>query len=248
MTADEIADGFFTPETTWEVTAAGQTAVVLEVHGGEVDLLVRDPGLSGSLSPAWEDVDGDGFASIGDTVTYTAALENTGNVTLTQVTAPGLGASTLVVGETVEFAAEVVVLAEDDLAAGTLAARSVEATGANGSRTASTTLETGPFPLEVEADHPAWDATTVYLEGDRVTHNGAVFEALWWTRGEVPGSSPWGAWQEIVTDADGTSVWTPSRVFVAGDVVRHNGADFVAKWWTRNQAPGDPYGPWQPLG
>ena len=38
-----------------------------------------------------------------------------------------------------------------------------------------------------------------------------------------------------------------TSIFTAGDVVVYNGAKYLAKWWTRNQAPGDPYGPWQPL-
>lgn len=93
---------------------------------------------------------------------------------------------------------------------------------------------------------PAWDPLTVYTADDEVGFNGSVWRALWWTRGEQPGS-PWGAWEEIVTDPDGTAVWTPSRVFIAGDVARYHGETYVAKWWTRNQAPGDRWGPWQPL-
>lgn len=92
---------------------------------------------------------------------------------------------------------------------------------------------------------PAWDPATVYVAGDTVSHRGAVFEALWWTRGQEPGD-PYGPWQEIATAADGTAVWTPSRVFVAGDVVMHDGVRYVARWWTRNQEPGaSPWGPWE---
>jgi chitodextrinase len=29
--------------------------------------------------------------------------------------------------------------------------------------------------------------------------------------------------------------------------VYHNGQLWQAKWWTQNQEPGDPYGPWEPL-
>lgn len=57
---------------------------------------------------------------------------------------------------------------------------------------------------------------------------------------------PYGPWQEIATAADGTALWTPSRVFVAGDIVLHDGARYVARWWTRNQEPGaSPWGPWE---
>ncbi|WP_284292916.1 carbohydrate-binding protein [Luteimicrobium album] len=93
----------------------------------------------------------------------------------------------------------------------------------------------------------AWDATKVYDAGDRVSYDGAVFEALWWTSGEKPGASATGAWAEIATAADGTAAWTASRVFDAGDVVVYQGRTFKAQWWTRNQAPGGVGGPWSEI-
>ncbi|ANC31482.1 glycosyl hydrolase 53 family protein [Isoptericola dokdonensis] len=106
------------------------------------------------------------------------------------------------------------------------------------------------FVLERVGDtlpsYSAYDATATYTAGDRVVVDGRVFEALWWTRGATPGASPWGAWAEIAETADGTSVWTGSRVFVAGDVVSHDGVTYVAQWWTRNQVPGvSARGPWE---
>ncbi|WP_261817834.1 lytic polysaccharide monooxygenase [Vibrio gallicus] len=44
----------------------------------------------------------------------------------------------------------------------------------------------------------AWDATVVYYEGDKVTHNGKVWTAHWWTQGEndEPGTTgEWGVWR-----------------------------------------------------
>lgn len=46
---------------------------------------------------------------------------------------------------------------------------------------------------------------------------------------------------------DGTTLWTPSRIFEKGDVVIYKDKRYQAKWWTRNQAPGDQYGPWAPI-
>ncbi|MFB7800084.1 carbohydrate-binding protein [Isoptericola sp. NPDC056134] len=40
-------------------------------------------------------------------------------------------------------------------------------------------------------------------------------------------------------------MWTPSRIFDAGDVVEHQGRVYTARWWTRNQEPGDRHGPWR---
>jgi chitodextrinase len=35
----------------------------------------------------------------------------------------------------------------------------------------------------------SWDANTVYRKPDRVTYQGKVYEAKWWTLNEKPGSS-----------------------------------------------------------
>ncbi|OME93918.1 MULTISPECIES: lytic polysaccharide monooxygenase [Paenibacillus] len=39
------------------------------------------------------------------------------------------------------------------------------------------------------ATYPAWDASTVYVGGSKVTHNGVNYEAKWWTLGETPGNA-----------------------------------------------------------
>lgn len=39
------------------------------------------------------------------------------------------------------------------------------------------------------AQYPTWDRSAVYVGGDRVIHNGNVFEAKWWTQGEEPGTA-----------------------------------------------------------
>ncbi|ELY97756.1 PKD domain-containing protein [Natrialba aegyptia] len=47
-------------------------------------------------------------------------------------------------------------------------------------------------------EYPAWNPETAYTEGDRVRHDGAVWEAKWWTRGDEPGEGgEWGPWNEI---------------------------------------------------
>jgi chitodextrinase len=79
-----------------------------------------------------------------------------------------------------------------------------------------------------------------------VTFRGAVWRASWWTRDQEPGYA-YGPWQEIATTADGTAVWTPSRIAEAGDVVEHRGQRYQAAWWTRNEEPGKPNGPWRLL-
>ncbi|WSG42317.1 ExeM/NucH family extracellular endonuclease [Dactylosporangium sp. NBC_01737] len=93
---------------------------------------------------------------------------------------------------------------------------------------------------------PAWSPSKVYLNGDKVTYQGSVWRALWWTQNQTPGD-PYGPWEQIATAPDGTAIWTASRVFTTGAVVLYQGKKYEAKWWTRNQPPGDPWGPWKLL-
>src|SRR5690606_21784939 len=72
--------------------------------------------------------------------------------------------------------------------------------------------------IGLAAPLPAWSPTEVYDTGDRVTHDGKVWEALWWTRNQEPGN-PYGPWMEIAETEAGIPIWTPSRIFDGGDRV-----------------------------
>ncbi|WP_460797876.1 carbohydrate-binding protein [Microbacterium sp. GXF0217] len=100
------------------------------------------------------------------------------------------------------------------------------------------------------AEAPAdWSATTIYDDGDVVTHGDSVWIASWWTRGQEPGSKRNGAWQEISATADGIAIWTASRVFDTGDIVGLDDGIWRAKWWTRGEEPGSKRnGAWEQIG
>ena len=118
---------------------------------------------------------------------------------------------------------------------------------------------------------PAWMKDRVYVEGDTVSHAGAVWEAGWWTRGEVPGTTgEWGVWRTGDPAACGpqsqpppppTSVpptpspstpvcasWDPALVYLEGDIVSWAGQNWRAFWWTRGETPGSTgeWGVWRP--
>jgi predicted extracellular nuclease len=38
--------------------------------------------------------------------------------------------------------------------------------------------------------------------------------------------------------------WSPATVYTGGELVSFQGSTWKALWWTQNQTPGDPYGPW----
>jgi chitodextrinase len=135
---------------------------------------------------------------------------------------------------------------------GALAGKQITVT-VTGSKPGWADVSATSAPVGPVGQHPAWDASTIYDSGERVTHNGRVFEAQWWTRGEVPGASPYSAWSEIGAPTycgeDIVRAWGAPTIYLGGETVAHNGHQWQAKWWTRNQEPGaSPWGPWDDLG
>ncbi|MDQ7904932.1 Ig-like domain repeat protein [Phytohabitans sp. ZYX-F-186] len=108
-------------------------------------------------------------------------------------------------------------------------------------------LDPASATVTVTVDLPAaWSATKVYDNGDRVTYQGKVYLASWYSKNNKPGD-PNGPWQELAMTEEGVAIWTPSRVFDTGDVAEHDGKRWRARWYTRNQKPGDANGPWEEI-
>lgn len=107
-------------------------------------------------------------------------------------------------------------------------------------------------PGEEPSEYPAWSSSTVYTGGETVEHQGRVFTALWWTQYQEPGSSVWSAWAEVgeSTQCAGEVLpaWAPSTEFRGGETVVHRDTIYTAKWYSRNQQPGEQWGPWEPQG
>jgi chitodextrinase len=93
---------------------------------------------------------------------------------------------------------------------------------------------------------PVWSAAKQYNGNAKVTYDGRVYVAAWWTQNQKPGD-PTGPWQEQAMTEDGVALWTASRIFNSGDIAIYKDKKFRARWWTRNQAPGDPNGPWEEI-
>ncbi|WP_172979910.1 glycosyl hydrolase family 18 protein [Agromyces agglutinans] len=89
-----------------------------------------------------------------------------------------------------------------------------------------------------------WLATTGYggamwwdLTGDfRNELGGTLGDTL---RAATPGPG---------VDGSCAAPWYSTGVYTKGDIVSHEGVEYRAKWWTRNQAPGIERGPWQAIG
>ncbi|MGN7862368.1 Ig-like domain repeat protein [Microbacterium sp. 22303] len=94
----------------------------------------------------------------------------------------------------------------------------------------------------------AWNKSSTYRAGDVVSFSDQVYKAGWYSKGEQPSSGSTGAWQQLALTESGATVWTPSRVFVAGDRAEYDGVMYVAKWYSRNKAPGTADSPWSVVG
>lgn len=100
--------------------------------------------------------------------------------------------------------------------------------------------------MAVDADGvTVWTPSRIFNAGDVVAYQGNMFRALWYTRNQAPGD-PKGPWEQVAPPSPdgGPAAWTPTTVYNAGDQVTYSGHTYEARWWTRNQAPGDPNGPW----
>lgn len=93
----------------------------------------------------------------------------------------------------------------------------------------------------------AWVNTRIYNSGEWATYGGSAWRALYYTRGETPGSrGASGAWENMGpcdgTPWDGTGCdalsWQPTRVYDSGDEVTHDGKAWRARYYTRGNAPG----------
>ncbi|MGJ4845403.1 polysaccharide lyase family 8 super-sandwich domain-containing protein [Leifsonia sp. Le1] len=112
----------------------------------------------------------------------------------------------------------------------------------------SDTVEGASTTVVVTVTLPAaWSKTTTYKTGDIVSYRGSVYTAGWSTKGEQPGASNTGAWQELALTEDGATAWTASRVFNGGETVVYQGKTYLASWYSRSDVPGGATGPWQEI-
>lgn len=117
--------------------------------------------------------------------------------------------------------------------------------------------------------YPVWSRGTTYLAGAKTVWHGTVYEAKWWTLGEVPDEPVQQAgdtaWKLIGPVLPGETPYTPNTVPVGtypdwsgegvyqeGDRVLFKGVPYEAKWWTQGDSPAatkaDSDGsPWVPL-
>jgi len=148
----------------------------------------------------------------------------------------------------------------------------------NGSIALSAGIETSADPVDsskTAKDDPAnspyqiWTASGAYLEGTKVAWHHSVYQAKWWTQGDVPDNPVLQTWQtpwELIgpvlpnekpipqpTLPAGTySDWSGSNKYDTGQRVLFNGVPYQAKWWNQGESPAaaasnPDASPWVPL-
>ena len=90
--------------------------------------------------------------------------------------------------------------------------------------------------------HPAYSDATTYTGGEKVSYQGLVYLAKWWTRGNAPDTTD--AF-ELISDV--VLEYSDNTVYEGGDQARYQGKLYEAKWWTRGTAPSS-NDPWVLIG
>lgn len=148
-------------------------------------------------------------------------------------------------------------------------------TGSVSKRAEQVTVSNETTKREEIIDDPAvspyqiWSKTGAYLQGTKVVWRKNVYQAKWWTQGDMPDNPVLQSWQtpwELIgpvlpgdkpiaqpTLPSGTyPEWRGTAAYNAGQRVLFSGVPYQAKWWTQGDSPAkasaDPNGsPWIPL-
>ena len=85
---------------------------------------------------------------------------------------------------------------------------------------------------------PQWSETVIYNSGDKAGYNSNVYEALWWTKGNIPtNGAPWTLIENNNPEQQNASAWSPTATYTAGASVSYQGGQYVAQWWTQGDFP-----------
>ncbi|MDO5723912.1 MAG: exo-alpha-sialidase [Flaviflexus sp.] len=155
VTDEDMANGFFRSDTTWELTRDGMETVTLTATEGEVDLIVRDPQLSLTREVASIDEDADGYHKAGGAITYDTAATNTGNVRLTELSGDVL-ADELLAGDTLTVR-DTYVITDEDIERGYAILPAAAVAGNNGELAVA--ADTEDIKVELNVKEPAVDPT-----------------------------------------------------------------------------------------
>jgi chitinase len=130
-----------------------------------------------------------------------------------------------------------------------------------------TTAQTPDDPKA--SPYPIWSEASAYLQGTKVVWHHNVYQAKWWTQGDLPDSPVLQSWQtpwdligpvlagekpvaQRTLPAGTYPEWSGTASYNTGQRVLFNGVPYQAKWWNQGSSPAaassDSEGsPWAPL-
>lgn len=102
--------------------------------------------------------------------------------------------------------------------------------------------------------YPIWAEDVSYRAGTKVVWHRNVYEAKWWTKGDIPDNpvlqafeTPWTLIGPVMPGETPVPVptvepgtfpeWAGNQTYVAGDRVLFDGHPYEAKWWTQGDSP-----------
>lgn len=133
--------------------------------------------------------------------------------------------------------------------------------GMTGSPEANADIETTPEAIPADkpddpatSPYPIWDPNATYLIGTKVTWHHNVYEAKWWTRGDLPDDAvldefetPWTLIGPVLPGETPAPIptlppgllpeWSGTAIYDRGERVMFDGIPFAAKWWTQGDSP-----------
>lgn len=120
-----------------------------------------------------------------------------------------------------------------------------------------------------ESPYQIWSPTASYLADEKVVWHHNVFEAKWWTKGDVPDNPVLQSWEtpwnligpvlpgekpvpQPTLPKNTYPSWSDSAIYDAGQRVIFEGVPYQAKWWNQDESPAsalsDPdSSPWEQL-
>ncbi|WP_243062762.1 chitinase [Humibacter sp. RRB41] len=155
---------------------------------------------------------------------------------------------------------------------------SVLSSGFNGRLAAAASLVTRAQKQKASAQTPdnpktspyqIWSTTGAYLQGTKVVWHHNVYQAKWWTQGDVPDDPVLNSWEtpweligpvlpgekpikQATLPAGFYPDWSGTTTYTAGERVLFEGVPYEAKWWNQAQSPATAASdadnsPWIPL-
>lgn len=117
--------------------------------------------------------------------------------------------------------------------------------------TTPTRTTTIPTTTPGACSAPSWSASATYNTGDKVSYNGRLYTAQWWSQNNIPtDGAPWsdigpcsgtGPTPTATPSPGGcgsVSAWSSSTAYSGGAKVSYAGFIYTAQWWTQGETPG----------